>query len=237
MSNFGLISCKKTGPPVAPLTDSMLLYLKFDTGDFSGNTVANWATGTAVYNVNLVGTILPRLKTTGQQVGSGYCDASFASGQSPDTAIVYNYTFTTYNNPLSISLWFKHNLNNPTDVGCIFDIGASMVIRFVGISLQFVCYYSGGQGAEINTPGYDDQKWHHVVVAISQSGVNGGSVYIDGSNKGTIETKMPFQKDNITIFNNYWHSSAKFNGSVDDVRVYTRILTSTEVTTIYNNRI
>ena len=49
-------------------------HLKFDTGDFSGNTLANWATGVPVYDVILSGNTLPQLKTSGQKGGSGCCN-------------------------------------------------------------------------------------------------------------------------------------------------------------------
>jgi hypothetical protein len=232
MSNFGLMSCKKTGPPVAPLTDSMLLYLKFDTGDFSGNTLANWATGVPVYNVNLLGNTLPKSTTIGKKVGTGCCVVTDASA-----SIIYPYNFTNYtiNNNLTIVFWFQ-TTNEPTILKYMCDIGKTMFIRFVGSSLQV-----GSDNGSYQSAGYDDQNWHHVVLTIPSGGGLNGKVYIDGNYKATVSSGsfLYGDKSDITFCQAKGLGTVyyPFLGNIDDVRVYTRILTDAEVTTIYNNRV
>jgi len=235
MTNFGLISCKKTGPPVAPLTDSMLVYLKFDTGDFSGNTLANYATGTAVYtNIKFSGVISAKLNTTVNKVGSGCMDVSDLSG---NTVTRYTYDFSGNTGPYSIAVWFKTNssLN-----GTIFDLAGTTYIRFISTSLQIgtesipsaprVVYGTPFTGA------YQNNAWHHVVYVMPSTGSS--SVYINGTFIQTINNAFPitnyFGGQNITIGNNTYGGSPFF-GYIDDVRVYTRVLTAAEVTTIYTN--
>jgi hypothetical protein len=212
------------------VTDSMLLYLKFDTGDFSGNTVANWATGTAVYNVNLLGNTLPTIDTTNQKVGSGSCVVTDASA-----SIIYPYNFTDYtiNNNLTIAFWFK-TTNEDTNLKYMCDIGKTMFIRFVGSTLQV-----GSDNNAYQPGGYDDQNWHHVVLTIPSGGGLNGAVYIDGDNKATVSSGSFLfgDKSDITFCQAKGLGTVyyPFKGNLDDVRVYNRILTAAEVTTIYTN--
>jgi hypothetical protein len=224
--------------PSTVVADSMLLYVPFDNStDFSGSTVANYATGTAVYtNIKFSGVISAKLNTTVNNVGSGCMDVSDLSG---NTVTRYTYDFSGNTGPYSIAVWFKTNssLN-----GTIFDLGGTTYIRFISTSLQVgtenlpsaprVIYGSPNTGA------YQNNAWHHVVYVMPSIGLS--SVYINGTLIQTITNAFPitnyFGGQNITVGNNTYGGSPFF-GYIDDVRVYTRILTDTEVTTIYNNRI
>lgn len=98
---------------------------------------------------------------------------------------------------------------------------------------------TGYDGAK-NTTTVNDDDWHHVV------GVMNGStytVYVDGSTVGstgvgnaTISTTPSTCGGNFTIGERFdSNNTFAFNGYVDDVAVFNRALTSSEVSNIYNN--
>jgi len=77
-------------------------------------------------------------------------------------------------------------------------------------------------------------KWYHI------TGIYDGSelrVYVNGkiSNKRTVEPFVPYAGENqpLVIGNRYPDMARPFNGIVDDVRVYTRPLSDTEVWELY----
>lgn len=83
----------------------------------------------------------------------------------------------------------------------------------------------------------DDGTWHHVAVSYDQSGNGNVSVYIDGvldsqeaGGAWTWATDQPFTLGQIN--DSYWEL---YNGSLDDVRLYNRILTDAEVAQVVAN--
>lgn len=93
--------------------------------------------------------------------------------------------------------------------------------------------------------------WHHAVVTTGNGAIN---FYIDGvfiktvSLAGTIVQlstpvnlvigqQLPKDKFNFTNSSdpNYFYGGSFFTGSLDDIRYYNKVLTSAEVTQIYNN--
>lgn len=90
-----------------------------------------------------------------------------------------------------------------------------------------------------------DDKWHFVV-ATFQSGVeNGTTFYVDGVNKGSVQMTVSSQTNNnacgsssagnrLTIGTNCGSTAGQaFNGSIDDARIYNRVLSAEEVKRLY----
>ena len=94
-------------------------------------------------------------------------------------------------------------------------------------------------------------EWHHAVVTVGNGAIN---FYVDGvvtktvSVSGTlaqvsapvnlaIGQQLPKDKFNFTDSTapDYFYSGTFFQGSMDDIRYYNKVLTSAEVTKIYNN--
>jgi hypothetical protein len=236
MSNFGLMSCKST-----ITNNQMLLHLKFEPGDFSGNTLANWATGAPVYEVNLSGTTLPTLNSTDQKVGSGSCNIA---SNTTFSMITFPFSFNDYMTPskkaMSVALWFKNtkNADNSQTYQHMICLGsASAYIRFINGNLVL-----GGSSGEYSagTTYYTDGFWHHVVLMFNTLGQI--TVFIDGVKKVTNKTSAYFKSTDTNIWLGQFTNSPSagtnafaFTGNLDDVRIYSRMLTDAEVTTIYTN--
>jgi|GEM_PF-2773598 len=78
-----------------------------------------------------------------------------------------------------------------------------------------------------------DTNWHHVVV--TQDGF-GAKIYIDGANSNATGTNSNYWTNHLTL-SGFWVGKghwSQFKGKIDEIRVYNRSLTSTEVQEHYN---
>ena len=115
--------------------------------------------------------------------------------------------------------------------------GSSGYLLGLTFGLPTVIFADGGVATEWTPPAGSvaDGKWHHVAVTIARSSTTGGTIYVDGvatlvfdpTNKpGSWSSPVP-----LTIGGPYVGSS--FNGAIDEVEVFSRALSATEVGQIY----
>jgi uncharacterized protein (TIGR03437 family) len=115
--------------------------------------------------------------------------------------------------------------------------GSSGYLLGLTFGLPTVIFADGGVATEWTPPAGSvaDGKWHHVAVTIARSSTTGGTIYVDGvatlvfdpTNKpGSWSSPVP-----LTIGGPYVGSS--FNGAIDEVEVFNRALSATEVGQIY----
>jgi hypothetical protein len=98
--------------------------------------------------------------------------------------------------------------------------------------------YAGGIGEGPNDgPAIDDGGWHHFVAVTDANAVNfGTAIYVDGvqtsvnAGQPTLNTNGKNMKigDNPDATGRYW------NGLVDDLAIWTRVLTEDEIKLLYN---
>jgi hypothetical protein len=95
--------------------------------------------------------------------------------------------------------------------------------------------------ATFSATGYDlrDGGWHHVAVTMNRSATNGGHIYVDGAAVVEFDpTVMPGALTNSEPFRIGVHPQSGFNGyykgAIDEVTVYRRALSGTEISAIYS---
>jgi hypothetical protein len=150
-------------------------------------------------------------------------------------------------NDFSISFWLQSTMNRVESAALIYkgswdtSIGYSVYLRgteFGGIA--------GRVGAEVasttvgsivenpNIPIVNDGGWHHVVILADRDG--SGSIYVDdalqftrpiGTDSGSLATSTP-----LTIGGRTFDSV--LDGSMDEIRVYDRLLTTNEIGQLFN---
>jgi concanavalin A-like lectin/glucanase superfamily protein len=143
--------------------------------------------------------------------------------------------------PISISLWFKANNTNESDLEHLFeksDGGQTNPLNF-GLALYDLnrpLFYANQDPIFNLWDGSwnmqtDNTEWHHLVVTVDD-GVPSAEVklYRDGIFIGSAESPDPIFI-NTQIFDYYF--GRKFKGNLDDIRVYRRKLTSTEVNKLF----
>jgi hypothetical protein len=90
----------------------------------------------------------------------------------------------------------------------------------------------GDKNQFLTTPTLNDNKWHFVGLTFQGTTA---ILYIDGASQGTKSiTTTGFTQDNQLIIGNCDTASYYFNGGIDEVMVYNRVLTADEVAKIYN---
>ena len=147
----------------------------------------------------------------------------------------------------SVAFWFNtDNLTSYQQAFSAYDYasgtnyGWSIYTGYSSSKVRFVSYSSNGnmdfQGATI----LSTNTWYHCVLTYP-GGSGTAKLYLNGSEDGseTIPGNRSY-KSNHTYYigasnNGGGGTEAHYNGRIDDVRVYTDVLTSTEVGYIYNN--
>lgn len=181
------------------------------------------------------GTIIGATLTTGQNstANSAYLFNNSAQNQSIDIPS----TFGLSNAGLTISLWF----NNPTatNLGAFIKVGDTSSYGY-GIGIGGTNLGNAGNNLIIIfesvrwivTSATISTGWHSVVFIIDNSGVP--SAYLDGVSAGSYSgTSAIAPTGDLTQIGGYG-TTGHFNGSIDDVRIYKRVLSSTEITSLYS---
>ena len=141
----------------------------------------------------------------------------------------------------SVSCWFKLNTISASDELWTLYVDASNAIRVFyhasNNSLRGV-YRVGGS----NYPAYDatvveNNGWHHVVYTWDTSATE-SKLYIDGTNNddGAPQDAIAIDEleDPFTVYIGAKAGSLTWNGNIDDFAIFDGVLTSAEVTAIYN---
>ncbi|UJR29737.1 hypothetical protein I4U23_017285 [Adineta vaga] len=153
----------------------------------------------------------------------------------------------TPNWPFSLSLWFK--TNSLKGGGTIAHLssdtsGTGWCIRFIGLSangtIQVQIY--GGTNTVINGPVMPVGVWTHVVYTFSTT--NGIRLFVNGTFANSFMTSYSASNSPVTLtFGNPLLGTScgssfpnqQFYGSIDEVRLYSRELTTNEVLQLYIN--
>ncbi|GEM_PF-1944992 len=240
---YGLGTSKTNAVSSAsPLASGLIGYYTLDTANI------NWGTGAVAdssgngHTGTVTNLSTPASVVTGQ-IGQGI---SFTgSNQYIDTT---NYADNPSN--LSVAGWFKSGGDQThsflVDKMSNFGNGAGWTVYFNqisgGMEIGFVTQEAGGSNWEQYQNHSDipaDGLWHHFVATLSGGPGNGGIIliYIDGSSvsldnlsRGTFTTITTAV--NVRMGNDS-DVEKQFIGSLDDVRVYNRTLSATEVSQLY----
>ena len=142
---------------------------------------------------------------------------------------------------LSISAWFKAGAG---DLGTIVAKGPNLnnYTLFLHADGRLLLETNGGNFAKYTASGvnYRDNKWHHVVVIFDSSGPainfyvdnvlsSGTTFYGDGTN----DKSSAFD---LFIGNNNGSEQYGFNGLLDDIMIFNRVLTPAEILRIYTDQ-
>lgn len=225
LSGYGYSGSAPSCDPNGTLMSGLVGYWKMDEGtgtsasDSSGNgNNGVWSGSGTHYVTGKIGAYAGQFNGTDDSVDLG----------NPN-ALMPSY--------VSISAWFKTT-----------GTGAELVRkRLYGYSLELIpgdqttpvggvtfwIYNSTGvQYAALPSQTYNNGQWHQAVGVYDGSAV---TLYIDGAhiatqNAGTIYYGL----GSISLGKDGDYNGGFFNGSLDDVRIYNRTLSQTEVSNLYN---
>jgi hypothetical protein len=140
--------------------------------------------------------------------------------------------------PITLSAWYKATAID-TNAADIISGRDSYVLRLTSTGIGLAKHTGGDVWVELSstTSGYLDGNWHHVAGVFGSTG--GMTVYYDGavvaSNADT--TAISYANTagaNLAIGRNgSTNTNCDFGGNIDDVRVYSRMLTASEINSLY----
>lgn len=132
---------------------------------------------------------------------------------------------------VSISFWMRFDKSFQKTIDGLFGWGG-IGARFGGVANSKLNFYvDGGSGGSATTAStITDNKWHHILLTSSS---NAQVLYLDGAQTGTASETLDSSTSGISICNPSGGSTG-FNGLMDDVRIYNRVLSASEALQLYN---
>ena len=129
--------------------------------------------------------------------------------------------------PQSISLWFKGQPNGNNENFFVMANSVSGSAVQIGYRGSSLIVWNWGGTTLVSTTAPNDTNWHQVVYSFDGAT---DKLYLDGTLKSSV-TGTPHQTGTPTsaYLGTYSPNNEMFTGSLDDVRVYTRALTTVEV--------
>ena len=215
------------------IEDGLVAYYNFD-GDYldataNGNDGTN--SGTVLNQAELTGTITGATFTSSSKVGK-YAMSFDGIGDYISTPNVNSLDIT---DEITLSAWINFNDTPSNQYNSIISkywSGYELYTRNYGEGIQMLLSGTTGNCYTTTGSGLTDENWHHV---LSKFNGNYGEIWIDNtlelncSISGTIDTNTRALYIGSRETNNY------FNGSLDDVRIYDRALTTQEISDIYTS--
>lgn len=210
-----------------------------DSSTDSTGTHNIFGDGSTVATYNLDGNVNDLGSTYNGTLGSG----TFTTGKYGQALGGYGSSFNTYpcvTNNFTYSFWvklgsttglqrFMQSYNGHLNYGIIFNNDAKIGVYHVGTGLSYLLTDS------ITL----DTNWHHIVYTKSSS--TGAILYYDGTplitqsgQTGALDTSSG---NNSFIGNNLTNSDGEFGALIDQVRIFNKALTQTEVTSLFNEQV
>ena len=227
-------------------SSGLILYYRFNSQDVNGTDLANYSKGFPVYDASLSVTNL--VNSTDFALDNAALNiptTGFVTINNSKLTTGINSTSVFNTNGLSFTCWIKSN-NTGTN-GRIFEFGNStvsapntMVINIVSNVLNTAIKINGGTTTFYDT-GYaiNNNIWHHIcwTLTYSTGSTSNHNVYVDGN--VIYQTATGKYPNNAVTYPACYigkstYTDPLFNGIIDDFRFYNRILSQSEVLTLYN---
>ncbi len=149
----------------------------------------------------------------------------------PNT-LIQNLTLPSVSE-LTIEYWFKGSL---IQSAVRFQTGAGYIVAGWGDtpgSEQHIISTEGGTTGISVGAGASDGNWHHVAMTWKKNTVNGFKSFLDGvlvQQRNSSNTNLPVM--NVTGYLGSYNGESEFtNGTLDEVRIWNRELSQTEIST------
>lgn len=184
-------------------------------------------------NSGTCGTSCPTYVPGGGHTGGGY-DFSGSTGY----IVLPNENLFDFTTTFTVSFWMKTSATQ-NDWDALIAKGDSAW----GVSLfgntpvaNFSTWHAGNPNDISGGPNLNNDSWHYVAVTYDGSVKR---VYIDGTQVVTTSIAQAIQQNNLAarLGLNEQYTAADYSGWLDDVRIYSRALSQTEITTDMNTPI
>jgi hypothetical protein len=210
----------------------ILLYMPFDT-NLSQATVYDYT------NDDNDATFLDNAKYT----SDGYIGGALSLDGADDRINVPNKMFPDdLGGGFSFSAWVRPNATFGSDAYLMDTSNRNLVVGVRSTRIFFQLRNSTGSLVNVLSvfPTFVIDQWCHVVVTFNRTS-NTTLIYKDSVNQtggvgGVISGFDSLQTNAQTTFGARELASSEYNGTLDEIMVWNRTLTQTEVTNLYNNQ-
>jgi nickel transport system substrate-binding protein len=220
--------------------DSLEGLAAFDLVNPSGSNGLTWVTdrlGRAASALNITGKMNPNTNC-----GSGCCGYRMGTGLVLRDRSAMPWGTQTSNLQFTISFWIKTVYGevenpdiDPENYGAPFGFGTCSGGRqFYPIRAAAAPTLGilGAWGRSIPTNRrVADGKWHHVVVTHKPSTIN---LVLDGTSCGSTSGFDSFYNDFLVVGTTCETNCWAWNGVIDDIRVYSRVLSNPEIDSLWS---
>jgi hypothetical protein len=149
------------------------------------------------------------------------------------TDVKINTNFLSGSNAFTITAWV--NSSSQGGVGWILGDQATGCMIAGSGSAYLDCTDNTGGGPDVQSPGgsFTLNQWNFVAASRNSSGQ--WTLYINGVQSGTANQAAAAPSDSYTsMYIGGRATDESLNGTIDDLRVYSRILSATEILSLYN---
>jgi hypothetical protein len=142
---------------------------------------------------------------------------------------------------VSISAWFNFSGTSGDRFiislrdGCLSEIGFNS--GYSPRKLEFKIFDGGNKTVLVDESSITYNNWHHIVLTAESGGLL--TAYLDGVSQGTTSIgtiSNTTQNNSIGAYNISGTPFGYFDGSIDQVRIYSTALTSSQVTELYEEK-
>ena len=128
---------------------------------------------------------------------------------------------------ITISFWMRAASTNPTPLRMVVDNAG--FTEFMGGGAQAQCQIHSSSGGAINYSNFQDTSWHNYICTWDSTSTT-IRTYIDGVAGFTGTASGTLTQDSALVIGKNRSSAANyFPGSLDDLRIYNRALSATEI--------
>jgi hypothetical protein len=218
--------------------NALVSHYTFEPTSLTGNKLANFASGSPVYDASI--TNINLLTSGGQRLGSGCL--YFPSTSYTGIITLGNVDLRADPSNATISTWvnFSSLDTTPRTVFCLGQNNKYLCLTATYDNYTFT-YKSSPTNKFINVTGPTINSWNHIAIKIAS---NTWSFYVNGT-KTVFTTDSSYSQALPTIdFGNVYTSNAigislvdasnQMHGYVDDTKIYNKALTDAEVLNVYN---
>jgi len=215
-------------------------------GDFLSNgLVGYWKTDEASWN-GTAGEVIDssgngnngQSNPTGPWTGPTTASGKFGNGGSFDGSDDYvslaTSTSLNITSNITMSVWVKTSSTTGSVIIGGYNAGADNTGYGLGFGQTVagkISYWSQTYGSWVTANSLiNDGLWHHIAVSVSGTTA---TFYKDGQIDGTVTTNVPSSYSGTRAIGARKDGLSPFTGSIDDVRVYNRALTPSEVSQLY----
>ena len=223
----------------------LTLFTKFVYSQSAQGLIGYWplngnASDSSGYNNN--GAIFNAISTSdrnGNPNGAYYFDGA-------TSYIDCGNNIPSFTNQVSISVWVKTNTLNSATAYIVGKYGwtGSSIKGFHMLMANSMVQFAGWD--QINTYNYitsrnitiNDNKWHHLVGTINSSiyelWIDGAKVNSLNNNHSNVDLSQTYNLYIGAHFNDGIDQNMHFEGAIDDVRLYNRALSISEIEQLFN---